>query len=116
MKKLTFDDNIIILHRKDLKLCAIHNNSDPSCVHLFRWYFSPIYLFAEPRLLSDMALNYLPGTAPVIQQIHLIIPEICDNTTTFMDKEDLIWDRGVSLLNKLTPFVSITTKKSGINI
>ena len=43
----------------------------------------------------------------MIQQVHLVIPEICDNTTTFVDKESLIWDQGVLLLNKLTPFVSL---------
>ena len=61
----------------------------------------------EPRLLSDMALNYLPGTELRIQQIHLVIPEICDNATTFVDEENGRWDRGVLLLNKLTTFVSI---------
>lgn len=97
----------MIIRRKNLNLCGAYNNSDPSCIHLFRWYFSPIYLFAEPRLLSDLALNYLPGTATKIQQVHLVIPQICDNTTMFMDKENFIWDQGVLLLNKLTPFVSL---------
>ena len=98
--------NYFFMHRRDLNLCANYNSSDQSCVHLFRWVLSPIYLFMEPRLLSDMALNYLPGTAPMIQQIHLAIPEICDNATTFVDKEKRKWDRGTLLLNKLTTFVS----------
>ena len=60
----------------------------------------------EPRLLSDMALNYLPGTELRIEQVHLVIPEICDNSTTFIDEENGRWDRGVLLLNKLVTFVS----------
>ena len=60
----------------------------------------------EPRLVSDMALNYLPGTEIRIQQVHLVIPEICDNFTVIIDKEHNQWEHGVLLLNKLTTFVS----------
>ena len=106
-------NNIIIyslhyfLYRTDLNLCAAYNNNNTNCIHHFRWSFSSIYLFMEPRLVSDMALNYLPGTQIRIQQVHLIIPEICDSTTITIDKEQNQWERSVLLLNKLTTFVSI---------
>ena len=61
----------------------------------------------DPRLVSDMALNYLPGTQIIIQQVHLTIPEICDNATNIEDEDGNQWQRSVLLLNKLTTFVSI---------
>ena len=93
--------------RTDLNLCAAYNNNNTDCIHHFRWSFSSIYLFMEPRLVSDMALNYLPGTQIRIQQVHLTIPEICDNVTITIDEEQNQWERSVLLLNKLTTFVSI---------
>ena len=95
------------MHRTDLNLCAAYNNSNTNCTHHFRWSFSSIYLFMDPRLVSDMALNYLPGTQIRIQQVHLTIPEICDNVTITIDEEQNQWERSVLLLNKLTTFVSI---------
>ena len=53
-----------------------------------------------------MALNYLPGTEIRFQQVHLVIPEICDNSTIITDEEQNRWERGILLLNKLTTFVS----------
>ena len=54
-----------------------------------------------------MALNYLPGTELRIEQVHLVIPEICDtDASIFVDEENGQWDRGVLLLNRLTTFVS----------
>ena len=61
----------------------------------------------EPRLVSDMALKYLPGTEIRIQKIHLVIPEICNNFTVVTDADNNKWTHGVLLLNKLTTFVSI---------
>ena len=93
-----------------MTLCRAYNNTDTSCIHLFRWSFSSIYLFMGPRLVSDMALNYIPGTEISIRQVHLVIPEICDNSTitvmSDIDKEENQWEPRVLLLNKLTTFVS----------
>lgn len=93
-------------YRTDLNLCAAYNNTDRSCIHHFRWSFSSIYLFMEPRFVSDMALSYVPGTEIRIQQVHLVIPEICDNSTIVVDNEHNKWEHGILLLNKLTTFVS----------
>ena len=98
------------LYRTDLNLCAAYNNNNTNCIHRFCWSFSSIYLFMELGLVSNMALNYLPGTQIRIlnQQVHLIIPEICDNATITIDEEQNQWECGVLLLNKLTTFVSTT--------
>ena len=67
--------------------------------------------------MSDMALNYIPGTEISIRQVHLVIPEICDNSTitviTGINEKENQWEPRVLLLNKLTTFVSKLAVMSG---
>lgn len=96
----------LINFRTDLNLCPATGEKNSDCVYLFRWTRSPIYLFMEPRILNDLAFNYLSGTEVLISRVHLAIPEICGRNTPTPDVEGNKWDKPVLLLNKLTTYVS----------
>ena len=93
--------------RNQPQFCKHRDEERTNCTYLYRWSTSPMYLFAEPRVLNDISFSILPGTELRIRQANLVVAEICNKREDqITDINGDVWDLPVFLLTQLTTLVS----------